>query len=178
MPSRFFKELWGLMMRMYSKDKPSSRMLLAIGLAVWATTLVLGTSIRAQPTGGKIMTDVSLMEAGSCNTVRVSFDVRIRYVNHFPHGQGNEVRIRLKPLAVGSIDLQTLLVREGFSPLDDATPLANVIYEGDIDSGPYLSLQFDHNVHFTVAQGTDFRSINVSFGDTAASCPATSLPSS
>ena len=177
MPSRILKEIRGLMMKLISARKPTPRILLSIGLVVCAVVLLPGTSMRAQPTGGKIMTDVSLTDTGACSTVRIHFDVRIRYINHFPHGQGNEVRIQLKPLAVGSIDLQALLVREAFSPVDEATPLANVIYEGDLDGGPYLSLQFNRAVYFTVAQGTDFRSMNVSFGDTEASCGATN-PSS
>ena len=149
--------------------------LAALSLMAGAAALLLGASISAQPTGGNVMTDVSVKTAGGCNTVVVHFNVPIRYMNHFPHGRGNELRIQLKPLAVSSVDAQSILGREAFSPLEGTTALSDVIYEGDMDGGPYLSLQFNRNVHFMVAQGTDFRSMNIYFGDDAASCSATSM---
>lgn len=140
------------------------------GLSAGLVTITLIVALQAQPTGGTIMTNVSLFRSQSCTTVNVAFSIPIRYVSHFPQIQGKEVRIRLKPIAAGSIEASALFKREGFSPVNAVTPLENVVYEGDMAGGPYLSLQFSHNVDFTVVQGRDFRSMAIRFGDTAADC--------
>ena len=158
----------------------SARKVFIVKLAVFGliagTAVLLGATINAQPTGGKIMTDVSLTGGGACKLARIRFDIPIRYVSHFPQKQGDEVRIRLKPLSVSPVDTQALLDREAFSPTDEGVALTNVIYEGDMDGGPSLSLQFSHGVYFTVTQGKDFRSVNVSFSDSAAGCSPASSP--
>lgn len=135
--------------------------------------LAFGAS-RAQPTGGNVMTDVTLTGNAVCTTVRVSFNLPVRYLNHFPHGQGSELRISLQPLAAAPSERLNLLGREAYSPADDATPLTSVTYEGDNIGAPALSLQFGRRLYFDAAQGSDFRSIVVFFGDAADGC---SVPS-
>ena len=51
--------------------------------------------------------------------------------------------------------------RESFSPPNDFAKLIEVIYEGDIIGGPYLTLLFRSPVDFMVQQGADFRSLIV-----------------
>ena len=174
MPSCFIQEIWRLMMRIFLVRKLLAGKLLAISLAVGAAALLLGTTISAQPTGGRILTDIALSGAEACRSMRIGFSLPIRYLNHFPQKRGTELRIQLKPLRIDPADSLALLDREAFSPVDDTSPLDNVIYEGDMAGGPYLSLQFSRSVYFTVAQGTDFRSMNVSFGDNATNCSSAS----
>ena len=140
--------------------------------AVGALTLLLTLSLKAQPTGGRVLSDITVSGDAECKTAQISFNYPIRYVAHFPQKEGIELRIQLKLLAVNPSEQPDLLRREAFSPTDDAALLNNVTYEGDpTGGGPYLSLQFSRTAHFTVAQGTDFRSMNVSFSVAAASCP-------
>ena len=149
-----------------------------MGASAGIITLLLVVALRAQPTGGRILSDIALAGSETCRTAQIGFSFPIRYVNHFPQKEGKELRIQLKPVTVGPMDEQDLREREAFSPVDDSTPLSNVIYEGDMEGGPYLTLQFNQITRYTVAQGTDFRSISVTFrvnGDPAARCPGTAL---
>jgi hypothetical protein len=66
------------------------------------------------------------------------------------------------PFDVRSDDRDALRQRESLVPPDDDPPeLMEVIYEGDVDGGPFLTLLFDHEVHYEVEQGRDSRSIVV-----------------
>lgn len=165
MPTKFIKT---------NLTKKTALMVASAGIIA----LLLVVALRAQPTGGRILSDITLAGSEACRTARISFNFPIRYINHFPQKEGKELRIQLKPVTVGPMEEQDLLEREAFSPVDDTTPLSNVIYEGDMEGGPYLTLQFSQVTHFAVAQGTDFRSISVTFrtgGDPAASCPGIAL---
>jgi hypothetical protein len=153
--------------------KPSSKKAVISGVVAGALALVLAISLKAQPTGGRILTDISISGTGPCQTAQIDFSFPIRYINHFPQNESDEVRIQLKPVTVGPMEIPDLASREAFSPVDDATLLSNVIYEGDMTGGPYLTLQFSRRARYSVAQGTDFRSIRVSFHASGETCPAT-----
>ena len=146
--------------------------LVAVGCALGMIALSLIIPLGAQPTGGNILSDIAITGDGGCKSLRVSFSLPIRYLNHFPPSQGTELRIQLKPLVANPNDRLALMQREAFSPMDDASSLVNVIYEGDMDGGPYLTLQFSTKVKFSVAQGTDFRSMDITFSDGEVICPA------
>lgn len=148
----------------------TTRWLSALALGAGLLTLFALTAPHAQPTGGDIMTDVTLTGSAACTTVRVSFSFPVRYLSHFPQGQGTELRIALKPLAAAPADRLSLLGREAYSPAGAATPLASVTYEGDSTGGPSLNLQFSARMYFDVAQGSDFRSMVIFFGEAPRSC--------
>ena len=58
--------------------------------------------------------------------------------------------------------------RDTLVPVDDEDlSLEEVVYEGDIEGGPYLTLFFSRRVSFEVQQGTDSRSVVVSFSNAA-----------
>ena len=142
-----------------------------IGMATGILVLVAAFALQAQPTGGRILSDITVMGSATCKSAKIIFSVPVRYINHFPLSEGDELRIQFKPLATAPIDRQDLLQREAFSPVDDASLLSNVIYEGDMLGGPYLTLQFTTKSRYTVTQGSDFRSIRVSFHPSVARCP-------
>jgi len=150
--------------------------LVIAAIAMGTAGLLLAISLKAQPTGGRILSDITISGSAECKTARITFNFPIRYVAHFPQKEGNELRIQLKLLTISPSQELAVLSREAFSPEDDSALLNNVTYEGDTTGGgPYLSLQFSRTAYFTVAQGTDFRSMNVSFGNDAASCPGMTL---
>jgi hypothetical protein len=146
---------------------------LRLGVAAGTLALILAAAPHAQPTGGKILADITINGTKTCRTAQIGFSFPVRYINHFPQSEGKEVRIQLKPLTVGPLEEQDLSDREAFSPAEDEVLLNNVIYEGDMQGGPYLTVQFSQAVQFTVAQGTDFRSVNVSFHAAGDTCPTT-----
>ena len=142
-------------------------------LAAAALASVFAAALHAQPTGGKILADITINGTKTCRTAQIGFSFPVRYINHFPQNEGKEVRIQLKPLTIGPLEEQDLRDREAFSPAQGEALLNNVIYEGDMEGGPYLTVQFSQAVRFAVAQGTDFRSVNVSFHSAGDACPTT-----
>ena len=108
------------------------------------------------------LSDVRVAEVGALSVIEVSSTVLVRYVQHYPESSGDELRIQLEPLNVTRDQAQWVFRRQivSGSPRNPAM-LAEAIYEGDIDNGPYLTLFFRRPVGFQVRQGTDFRSVVV-----------------
>jgi len=126
----------------------------------------------AQPVRDRVLGDIVIEDHAECALVTVGFEFPIRYLRHFPQSAGNELRIQLEPIAVNPQDSSALMKREAVKPSrSEIAPLSEVIYEGDIDGGLYLTLTFAYPVQFKVAQGPDFRSLVV-----AIPLPETNLP--
>jgi hypothetical protein len=86
----------------------------------------------------------------------------VRYDRHFPYDSGQELRIKITPFDVSRDNAEALFKRETLVPFDhEYLPLNEVVYEGDIEGGPYLTLFFSRCVDFWVEQGRDSRSIVV-----------------
>jgi hypothetical protein len=62
---------------------------------------------------------------------------------------------------ISPLDEEGLSRRESFSPPNDFAKLIEVVYEGDIIGGPFLTLLFRYPVDYKVQQGADFRSLIV-----------------
>lgn len=112
--------------------------------------------------GRRVIDEVEISEGYGCAVVRVSFNFPVRYVNHFPIGEGADLRVQLSPFATAAADKESLYTREEPLLPPDALPeLIEVLYEGNVDGGPYLTLFFDEVVKFHVEQGSDFRSLMI-----------------
>lgn len=122
--------------------------------------LVSTLSVSAEPEAKTVLGDVIITEEPAYAIIQVSLNYPARYVRHFPHGSGEELRIQLAPIAVTPQEREKLFARET-APLAsaDAPWLAGMIYEGHIIGGPYLTLWFEQPKAFIVGQGTDFRSL-------------------
>ena len=118
--------------------------------------------LRAQPVKDRVLAAVHLIEDAGCAVVRVSFNFPIRYQSHFPLAQGDEVRVKLRPIVVSPDDRSALFQRESLrAPRNRRAAIAKIIYEGDSVPGPVLTVFFRHPVAFKVGQGGDFRSLNI-----------------
>jgi hypothetical protein len=128
--------------------------LVLLGLTLFSSDL------QAQPVREKILGDVAVMEEEDYAVVQVGFNFPIRYTRHFPADSGDELRIRLEPIAISRDDREALFKREGIHPpLGDVTSILEILYEGDIIGGFYLTVRFDRPTEFLVGQGADFRSL-------------------
>ncbi len=109
------------------------------------------------------MLDCIDVQEGDVETrLQINMTIPVRYVSHFPRSSGNELHIKLTPIAISPGDRDALFARESLVPVEHAQSfLSEVIYEGDIEGGPYLTLLFNRSVHFSVEQGRDSRSIVV-----------------
>ena len=134
-------------------------------IKIWIVALVglliLSVGLHAQPPRDKILSGVEVAEDTGCAIIKVEFNFPVRYVRHFPYESGDELRIQVEPIVVSSVDEEGLTKRESFRPPNNFAKLIEVIYEGDIIGGPYLTLLFRSPVDYTVQQGADFRSLIV-----------------
>lgn len=134
-------------------------------IAGCALMLHLSPAANAQPATATILDQVALIEQPGCLLINVQFALPVRYAWHFPYSFGEELRIRIDPIAANPADRAALSQREATVPrmTRGATllgvELMEITYEGDIAGGPYLTLLFRNAVAFKVAQGKDFRSL-------------------
>ncbi len=142
-----------------------------LGLALFTSDL------QAQRVRDRILGDVTVMEEEYYAVVQVGFNFPIRYTRHFPEDSGEELRIRLEPIAISRDDREALFKREAtlHPPSEDVTSILEIIYEGDIIGGFYLTIRFDKPTEFLVAQGSDFRSLIIVVPN--ANRPTTGSPS-
>lgn len=143
-------------------QKARAGVLLVLGVILF-TQLVVSEPVRK-----KILDTLDVYETDAVTTVRISLTTRVRYDSHFPYESGKELRIRIRPFGISADDLKALYQRETLVPFDhENLPLDEVVYEGDIDGGPYLTLFFNRCVDFWVEQGRDSRSIVVYIDEVA-----------
>jgi hypothetical protein len=116
----------------------------------------------SQPARDRLLDCIDVQEGELETRLQINMTIPVRYVSHFPRASGNELRIKLNPIAINPGDRDALFARESLVPVERVQSfLKEVIYEGDIEGGPYLTLLFNRSVHFSVEQGRDSRSIVV-----------------
>jgi hypothetical protein len=139
-----------------SGKKALAAVLLAIAVLLFAQL------VDSEPVRKKILDTLEVYETDAVTTVRINLTTRVRYDSHFPYESGRELRIRITPFGISADDLQALHRRETLVPFEhEDLQLDEVVYEGDIEGGPYLTLFFNRCVDFWVEQGRDSRSIVV-----------------
>ena len=116
----------------------------------------------APPVRDKVLQEVELVQHDGEIVIEVLFSFPMRYRSHFPADKGGELRIRMFPVRVPSSDLDAVPRRESVIPeYAGAGSVDEVIYEGDIEGGPYLTIRFLRPVRYQVIPGSDYRSIRV-----------------
>ena len=133
-------------------------------LAIWLTMLSLAAPAYglAQTVRDKVLEEVSVTADRGEMLVSIRFSFPLRYLEHFPQHMGAELRIRLHPVRVPVSDLHAAHKREAVVPrYAESAAVDEVIYEGDIEGGPYLTVRFVRPVAYQVIPGSDYRSMNV-----------------
>ena len=132
--------------------------LLALALA----TALIAQLADSEPVRKVLLDELDIQESEEVTIVHISLTSPVRYIRHFPYESGEELRIKIKLFDVGSDNREGIFSRETLVPFEtEGLPLDEVVYEGDIEGGPYLTLFFSRSVDFRVQQGTDSRSIVV-----------------
>ncbi|MDX2494760.1 MAG: hypothetical protein QNK27_07340, partial [Desulfuromusa sp.] len=120
------------------------------------------TPVKAQPVAGRILDGVQISEQAGKVDVSVDFNFPVRYISHFPDAAGQELRIRLQPISASADDLEALTKRESLAPgKNNPANIAEIIYEGDTSSGLFLTIFFRGKTDFTVRQGANYRSLQI-----------------
>lgn len=151
--------------------------LLKAWIIIYVALLVLSASVLMARAPILTLNDVTIAEQDGCALIQVKFNFPLRYVKHFPYESGDDLRIQFDPIpiAVPPGEGSALFTRESVRPpRNDIASLIDVIYEGNVEGGPFLTLYFSRPVVFRVKQGADFRSLNiVILGPEASECSRT-----
>lgn len=145
------------------------------GLLVLLCVALIAQLVESEPVRKKILDRLEVYEDEAVNTLRISLTTRVRYDRHFPYESGQELRIKITPFDISRDNAAAIFERETLVPSsNEDLPLIEVVYEGDIEGGPYLTLFFSRRVEFWVEQGSDSRSILVYIGEDAPDVPGQS----
>ena len=138
------------------------------GILLAIAVFLIAQLVGSEPVRKKLLDQLDVQSGEEITTIRISLTSRVRYIRHFPYDSGEELRIKITLFDVSRDNREAFFSRETLVPFDDDDlPLDEVVYEGDIEGGPYLTLFFSSRVDFEVQQGTDSRSIVVSFSNAA-----------
>lgn len=138
-----------------------------------AGLLAMASPAVAEPVADRILSDVSVIDDPGCARVKINFNLPVRYLSHFPYDRGRDLCIRIRPIAIAANDKLFRFGREAVrAPASDLAAISSIDYLGDAVSGPCLNLFFRYPVYYKVAQGPDYRSIDVAISgpQPAASC--------
>jgi len=138
------------------------RQYMTIGAIIITLAAVLFWPVvaQAQPVRDRLMGDVEIRTGTDYSVIKVAFTFPVRYVRHFPLGASKETQIQLEPIAINPQDRDALLNRESMSLQDkNQAHATEILYDGDVAGGPYLTVLFDQPVRCQVKQGDDYRSI-------------------
>jgi len=134
----------------------------AIGVLLVLVIVLVAQLAGSEPVRKKILDQLDIQAVEGATVIHISLTSPVRYIRHFPYVSGEELRIKILLFDVSSDNRKALSGREALVPFDAGDlPLEEVVYEGDMEGGPYLTLLFSRNVDFGVQQGTDSRSIVV-----------------
>jgi hypothetical protein len=139
--------------------------------------VLLAQLVSSEPVRKKILDQLDVREEEEVTTIYISLTSPVRYIRHFPYESGEELRIKISLFDVSRDNRQAFFSRETLVPFNtEELPLDEVVYEGDIEGGPYLTLFFSRVVDFEVQQGTDSRSIVVYINKSATEISAQPSP--
>lgn len=128
----------------------------AVGVVIGVAVLVLS----AEPVRDRILEQVEVKSDDRGAWLEVAFSMPMQYLSHFPEDEGRELRIRLRPTLIPQVDRDALPRREAVvPPYADTIGLTEVIYEGDIAGGPYLTLYFRQPASYRVLPRSDQRGL-------------------
>jgi len=131
-----------------------------------AVSLALQAPSKAYARRFQILDEVQLIEEDECRFIDVSFNIPMRYIKHFPYEKGEDLRIKLNTLRINPRDSSAQFQREyPGSVSNDLSQLADVVFEGDVEGGPFLAIFFHNALRFKVSQGSDFRSLVISISE-------------
>jgi tetratricopeptide (TPR) repeat protein len=148
--------------------------MLRLALTLVGAVLFGLRSAPAQPVLDLALSDAQLAIRNACAVLKVNFNIRIRYANHFPISSGNELRVTVNPVDRAEAEALLTLKREAARVPRDGklAGIKAIDFETRYPMGPVLRIVFDHPVSYRVAPGLDTQSIVVAIAGAkpSASC--------
>ncbi len=132
-----------------------------IGAGAIAACLA-GSHASAETGSDRILAGHQVVAKDGCLLVKISFNIRVNYLGHFPLDHAEEVRIKLRPIDPTQAATQPLTRRESLRPPDPGTaPIRSIEFEPARADGSTLTLRFLKPLSYQIGPGADFESIIV-----------------
>jgi len=133
-----------------------------IWLPLICCMLLLLPALQAQTVRDRILGNVHIVPQEECAVIDVEFNHPVRYVKHFSLNSADQERTRLLPLLVSPMQSEALFKRESVRlQSDNPAALVEVMYEGNLEGGPFLTFVFKEPVAFQVKGAADHRKLTV-----------------
>ena len=135
-----------------------------IKLAVAIILFVVSVQWLVQYTrdADRMLYDVEVSETDQYDVLFIKFNLPMRYTSHFPEGKTDFVQVRLQGLAHAALDKHEHLTRAALDPKHlRHIPLSDVVYEGNVPGGPFLSLRFSVPVVFEIQEDRHLKGIRL-----------------
>lgn len=127
----------------------------------WLHFIALTLLLPAAPAAAQVLDSIDLERMPEAK-IRVNFSVPVRYERHFPQTTGETLLVYVRPLQLGEADRLGIRERKSITgtPSSDV-PLIDVTYEVNGTEGSRLVFKFVRPISYSVRQGRDNRSIEV-----------------
>ena len=132
----------------------------ATRLALLSSVALVGSGVAqsayAQVIQDRFLSRVQATEQGDCATITVEFNVPVQYQSHFPETGGRDLRISVQPLNFNRFGQGAGGGSESARPpTSKVAGIQQITYDVLDPAGPTLTLQFGHEVSWTVASDND-----------------------
>ncbi len=130
----------------------------------------------AQAAPSEVLSEISFIQKGGIDAVRLDFAVPVQYISHAPAKRGSRLTIQIRFDRNEVHDTSELpLMQTLYAP--EGGPLIDVIYE-TVGGEPQLQLNFKREVDFSVSQIMGITSLLVFLPDSTATVQPASKPES
>lgn len=129
-----------------------------------AFATLAGGQAEAEPVTDHILSHYQLFNKNGCMLLKINFNIRVRYVSHFPVGHGNQLNIVVRPIDQAPAGFVT--AREAMrTPESNPAGIQAITFEPHASQGAVLQLSFRDTIGFNIAPGNDFQSMIIALGD-------------
>jgi hypothetical protein len=129
--------------------------------AVAALAVLAAPTVTLAQTTDRVLSEATIHEGDRCAIVGVGLNFPVRLVSSFPASFGDELRIRISPVDGGDMDGIRASRETLRPPSSRLAAISKIEFEGDRPEGPTLTITFERQTNFRLAQGSDFRSLVV-----------------
>lgn len=134
--------------------------LLRAAALCWMVSIAFVPAASGQPVADRVLQNADVIERDGCSIIRVEFNFPVQYISHFPPDAGDELIIQFRPIVTNTEQRESLLVREAARPPgNNDLGILSIVYDGELSSGPVLTVEFRRPLSFSVGQGSDYRSL-------------------
>jgi len=121
--------------------------------------------VRAEPVVDRILSGAQISDKNGCAQLRIEFNIRVRYISHFPIDRGDQLSIKFAAIDMAQAEQELLTRREAIpAPGNKIAAIRSIEFSASGAPAPEIQITFKHPVSFKVAGGGDFQSLVIAIG--------------